>query len=287
LGAYLAFNIFGTIGLLSFDASLRAATAISQRSVRQLATLIVFLPSVSFWSSAIGKDALSFMAAGLALWSAQDLRRRSWVMFLGIATMLLVRPHIASLMVLALAVAMTIRPGVSMVRRITVGVVAVGAALMVIPFAMDYSGLGSDADVSDFESYVELRQGYNMTGGGAIDISAMPLPLKLFTYLFRPLPFEASSITALAASIDNVVLMVLVLLGARALLLGRKPADTASRTFMWFYAISAWIILALATSNMGISLRQKWMFAPMLICLFISVIGKKKVAHLAIHRPTS
>jgi hypothetical protein len=45
---------------------------------------------------------------------------------------------------------------------------------------------------------------------------------------------------------------------------------------MWVYVFGSWLILAMTTANMGIALRQKWMFAPMLIFLLISVIGRRR-----------
>ena len=57
---------------------------------------------------------------------------------------------------------------------------------------------------------------------------------------------------------------------------GKRSDLGENRAFMWVYALMAWGILAMTTANLGIALRQKWMFAPMLIFLFISVIGRKK-----------
>lgn len=276
LGTFLAFNMFGFLGLLAFDATLQSATADKVRGVRRLATFIVFLPSVSFWSSAIGKDALSFMAAGLALWAAQRLKQRALLMAAAVVLMLLVRPHIAALMVMALAAAMVAQRGVPIAERLLMGGFALAVAAVMVPLAMQTSGLGSAAGAVDLSEYIDNRQSHNLEGGGGVDISSMPLPVKLFTYLFRPLPFEAHSIPALAASIDNVVLLFLVIAGAVQMLRGRRATGTANRAFLWIYVLSSWLILSLATANLGISVRQKWMFAPMLIFLFISVMGRPR-----------
>ena len=276
LGTFLVYNLFGFIGLLAFDATLQSATADKSRQIRRFATFIVFLPSVSFWSSAIGKDAISFMAAGLALWAAQHLKQRAWLMALAIALMLLVRPHIAALMVMAVAVSMMVQPRVSLKQRLLVGGLALATAVVMVPVAMTASGLADNAGIAEVTDFVDLRQSYNLEGGGGIDIASMSLPMKLFTYLLRPLPFEAHSILSLAASLDNVVLLWLVLVGAWQMLHRRPATGVANRVFLWVYAISAWLILAMTTANLGISTRQKWMFAPMLIYLFISVIGKPR-----------
>jgi hypothetical protein len=100
--------------------------------------------------------------------------------------------------------------------------------------------------------------------------------MQMFTYLFRPLPYEAHSIPALAASMDNVVFLLLVLVGGWNMLGRRKQSGAENRAFLWLYSLGAWIVLAMTTANLGISVRQKWMFAPMLIFLFISVIGRSR-----------
>jgi len=279
LGVFLVFNVFGFIGLLAFDASLRIATLNKSKNIRRLATLIIFLPSVSFWSSAIGKDALSFMATGLALWAALDLRRRFWLMLLAIFIMLFVRPHIAGILVIAIAASMVMQRKVPLAQRALIGGVAFAGAVLLVPFALNYSGLSSEDGTNDLAAYIEQRQGYNQEGGGSVDISSMSPPLQLFTYLFRPLPFEARSVFSLAASLDNVVLLFLFVWGGREIIKRRKYQKiiaSENRVFLWIYSLSTWLILSLTTANLGISVRQKWMFAPMLIFLLVSVIGRPR-----------
>jgi hypothetical protein len=39
---------------------------------------------------------------------------------------------------------------------------------------------------------------------------------------------------------------------------------------MWLYVLLTWVVLATTTANLGISMRQKWMFTPVLVFLLIS-----------------
>ena len=126
-----------------------------------------------------------------------------------------------------------------------------------------------DPDVLD---YVEQRQAYNMHGGGAVDISSMSLPAQMFTYLFRPLPFEAHSLTSLAVSIENVALLVFFLAAITSVVKKGRFVSGVDWVFCTVYAVSAWVLLASTTANLGISVRQKWMFLPMLILTAISVL---------------
>ncbi|WP_354686948.1 hypothetical protein [Cupriavidus necator] len=270
LGAFFVFNIFGSIGLLAFDSALRIAGAGKGIWVQRFCTLIILLPSVSFWSAGIGKDAIAFMATALALWANMALARRFWLMALAVAAMFTVRPHMAAMMVLALSVAMLASARVSLARRAALAGIVLAAAVAIVPFALEYGGLSEINSADDVTAYVETRQGYNQEGGGAISIHDMSLPMQLFSYVFRPLPFEASSAFGLAASVDNVVLLLLFALGGWGMLRGRGQARLGNRAFLWSYCAMAWLSSALMTANMGISVRQKWMFLPMLVFMLIA-----------------
>jgi hypothetical protein len=181
-------------------------------------------------------------------------------------------------MVIALTASLVIQRRIPLPKRLLLGTAALGATLAMIPFAMNYAGVGEGAGADELMSYVEQRQSVNTQGGSSIDIASMSLPLQLYSYLFRPLPFEASSIFALAASTDNVILLFLFIAGSLNMLRRRKPPVEGNRAFMWCFALLAWLILSMTTANLGISVRQKWMFAPMLIVLWISVLGKTRTA---------
>lgn len=281
LGLFLFYNILGSIGLLAFDACLRIATQDKTRNTRRLATLIIFLPSVSFWSSSIGKDAISFLAAGLALWAALDLNRRIPLITVAVVLMLLVRPHMAGMMLIGLTVALLVERRFSFPKKLLLGAMAVSVAIPMVPFALEYAGLGEASNTEALVSYVETRQGYNMEGGGGVDLQSMNLPMKLFTYMFRPVIFEAQTVFALAAAIDNLILLYLFTMGWRVLIGGGANVERGARVFLWVYAMAAWLALSLTSANLGIAMRQKWMFIPMLIFLFISAMGTARVQPVA------
>lgn len=285
LGAFLVNNIFGFLGLLAFQGSLNFSTENKSRRVKQLATLIVLLPSISFWSSALGKDSISFMATGFALWAALKLEKRSVLMAFAIFMMFLVRPHMAGMLVIALAFSMVLSAKVSLVRRLIMGVAALLIAAALVPFALQYAGVADPSSAESVMEYMEGRQGHNMHGGGSVDIASMNSPMKLFTYVFRPSIFEARNIFTLAAALDNLILLYLFIAGGYALIKNKSRKFTENRKFMWVYASLAWFVLAMTTANLGIAVRQKWMFAPMLIFLLLSLIGKEKKKAVVADKP--
>ena len=277
LGCFLVFQFIGFLGLLFLDASLRTATINNPPKVKLLSSLIVLLPSVSFWSAAIGKDAISFMAVGLALWASLNLNKRIFLMVFSILLMLMVRPHMSGLLVMGLAASFVFQKGIPLIYRLLLGTISFSVVAVLIPFALNYAGVGENVDVEQLEQYINKREGYNTEGGGGVDLSSMSLPMKLFTYMFRPLPFEAHSIASFMASLDNIVLLYLFIVGSYYLVKTRLTPELMlhNRVFMWTYLLGSWCILAMTSANLGIAMRQKWMIAPMLIFLLISVIGKK------------
>lgn len=276
LGSFLINNIFGLLGLLAFKGSLDTSTRLKSRNIRRLAWIIVLLPSVSFWTSALGKDSIAFMATGFALWASLNLNKRYYLMAFSVLAMFLVRPHMAGILIIALAVSMAFNANLNVVRRIVVGTVACAIAALVVPFAIQYAGISDPTNPEAIIDYVEGRQSVNMGGGSSVDISSMSLPAQLFTYVFRPSLVEARNVFTLAASIDNFILLFLFFIGGYSILKKRNIGLPGNRSFMCIYVGLAWLILAMTTANLGIAIRQKWMFAPILIYLLISVMGSPR-----------
>ncbi len=273
----LVYNIFGFIGLLAFDASLHFITSQKNKAVCRFAEFIVFLPSISFWSSGIGKDSLAFLSIGLVLWGALNVKKRVLIIIPAILIMLLVRPHIAGVLVFAFGFSMLLYSRISLLYRYAIGVLAITAFVFLIPLGMNYTKTQNISNSKDIEKYIHTRALYNMQGGGGVDISNMPIPLQVVTYLFRPLPFEAKNVPFLVVSLENIVLLYLFIIGVNAIIKKRYRSSGENRFFMWIYSLITLLMLSTTTANLGISVRQKWMFTPMLIFLMISVIGKRQV----------
>lgn len=276
LGCFLVFNIFGAIGMIAFAGSLKAGTIRSNKYVKRLTLLILFLPSISFWSAGIGKDAISFMGVSFALWAALDFKQNRWLFLISILCLLYVRPHIAAIMVLAFSLSIIFDKKVNPKARITIFLIAIVASGIMVPFALKYAGVGDDITVNSVESFIEKREAANMGGGTSVDIASMSTPVKIFTYIFRPLPYEARSISSLISSLDNLILLLIFVFGAFLYKNSTIDSGIGNRKFLWFYSIGCLIVLSHTSANLGIAIRQKWMFLPILLFLVLSHIGQSK-----------
>jgi hypothetical protein len=107
------------------------------------------------------------------------------------------------------------------------------------------------------------------TTGSSVDISSYPLPLKIFTFLFRPLFFDASGILGLVASAENLILFILTFKFFK--LNPFKMFKKGPMLFknMMIFLIMGSISFSLILGNLGIMLRQKNMFMPSLIFIIL------------------
>ena len=276
MGCFLVFNLIGSLGLIILDSIIQPLVRNQQKSLRIIATLVIFLPSISFWSSGIGKDGIAFLGAVLALWSALELKKRMGSMSIAILMIFLVRPHIAGIMVIALAISLFFDKKVNIIMKVILAFITIGISSFLIPYALNYAGVNAGNSPDDIASYIESREDVYKNTDSGITLSELSFPMKLFTYMFRPLIFEARSITQVFSALDNLILLYLFIFGGYKIIKTKNLTSLENRKFMWAYAIIAWVILALTSGNLGIAVRQKIMVLPFFLYIFISVMSKNK-----------
>src|SRR3954447_20251855 len=99
------YNVIGSIGLVLFYAALKEAASPQPSRLMQLLVFVcAAVPSLSFWTSGIGKDSISLFSVGLFLWSITAFERRQVAAGVAALVMLAVRPHIAGIMVMSIGI---------------------------------------------------------------------------------------------------------------------------------------------------------------------------------------
>lgn len=264
LNTTLVYSLFGAIGLTLFYLSLKKHLKI----MPWYWGLIVFLPSLSYWSSAIGKDAISFLSVCILLYAVTTAKRKNLLCGISILLMLMVRPHVAFMIVGSFVFYFIVQSKAHIILKLIILPFITFGSIILLNYATEYAGV-DEASVSGVAEFYDSRQGINNHGGGGIDTSSMSLPLKVFSYMFRPLPFEASSLITFIASIENSILLlsfIYLIYSARSRL---KLLIEGKNLWLTTYVVFASIILSYGLSNLGIAARQKWMFMPILIYLLI------------------
>lgn len=280
LGGYLVFSWFGFWGLYLFYRAFRIAMPGANH--RRYAVLIFLLPSTLLWTSAIGKEAWMILCLGLAALGAARLltgtRGAALPLALGLAGSLMVRPHETAFVVIAIIAGFVYRRDLHrtaispLMRTFTLAALAAAGVLIAL-LAVDFLEEG-DLDTESVGS--ALADNRDRAVGGDSEFAAQliqspaDVPRALVTVLFRPFPWEAGNLPALATSAESVLLFLLMLASlsrVRAALTFRpwRPYVVMSLAYiaMHVYALSS-------IGNFGLLARQRVLIFPLLLVLLCS-----------------
>jgi len=264
---YLFFGFWGYVGAYLILVSL-FRVGVYSRYLRVAVIVLIFLPSMHFWSSAVGKDAVSFCALGFVMFSCVARKNRYLIFSLGVGLMLLVRPHMAAILMASGFIGYVYSSQITLPLKIILSGMMALAGMSAAPFFLDQAGVGADAGLSEFSEYVEMRQTKNLQGDTSIDIANMSLPGRLFSYIFRPSLIDGGGVFSLISALDNTMILCVftfLLFQFRDM----RGSLVGWNIVLFAYFVMAWIILANTTANLGISARQKWMFVP---CLYFFLV---------------
>lgn len=285
LGGFFFFATLAFFGQMLMYAAFRKGADPSR--LRWYAAAIFLLPTIVYWPSSIGKESLMFLFIGIAVYGAasllRDYRLRWAALFsVGVAGSAIIRPHVAILLVLALAFALIFakgRPGGRLTARrvVALGVISVvlvaSAAVVTAKFAVDFaSGLDATEDVGNVLNNVgaATSKGGSGTTGSAIT-NPLDFPAGFVKVLFRPFPQEATNVLALISSIEGMLLLGLFVwriipLAKNGWHIRRDPYLVFSLVFTIGF-VSAFS----AFNNFGLLARQRSQVMPFFMALLIAL----------------
>jgi hypothetical protein len=248
--------------------------------------LILFLPGIHYWTSSIGKDPLMFFAAAVCTWAAFRLQTRYLAFGAAVALASLVRPHIALLALVALALTVLLARKTSLLMRSAlIAVVLAGTASV----AGLVEGLVTGLNFSDVDSVSEALESKSQVSeesGGDLSIMGASFPVKLLSLLFRPFFFDSSGVFGYVASLENAVLlgvMLTLLWQWRTALAVTRAAMFARFAFFYFVMITG--LLAMVNYNVGLGLRQKMMMMPALLVFFSAMLAVRSARTGKVYGP--
>jgi hypothetical protein len=276
LGAFLIFGWINLVGAYLFYRAFRIGYP--EGDARRYALLVFFLPSLLYWPSSLGKESWMVFAIGLGSFGvARALAGRVGgylSLVAGVGAMLLIRPHLALIFLPAAMVAFVLRktaPG----RRRPIGrlvgiAVLVVSSLVVVAKAQSYFGI-TTLDPQTITHQLNTTRQQTAIGSSAFHPpnarSPIGYPLAVVTVLYRPLPFEAHTLTVGVASLEGLILLGLTI-GSWRRLRGLPRALWENPYVTYALVYSALFVLAFANfANFGILARERVQMLPLFLVL--------------------
>lgn len=278
---YLEFIVFTLISFSGMLLFYRAfTTAFPNGDHKRYALLLFLWPSMVFWPSSIGKEALMMFGIGLASYGAARMftHRRLGVATLagGLTVLGLIRPHMALVVIVGVGVAyLFVRSTSGSVwlsgsKLLAIAVLLIGGAVIATQTAefLNLDDFGQD----QLDAAAQFAADRTSQGGAEFtpiraDSSPAAFPAAVATVLFRPLPFEAHSQEALIAAAEGVLLIAVTVASWRRLAL--VPSKIVREPYV-AYAVSMVLLFCFVFSviaNFGILTRQRTQVLPLLFVL--------------------
>jgi hypothetical protein len=274
LSCFLIFNTFGIIGISIIFVTTRSY--LTTPRVKRIYAMTLFLPGMSYWTSAIGKDSLILLGIGLTFYALPLLKSRWPALLAGFFISLYTRPHICAILFLAFIGFILLkrhRTLNTLLLKAILFSICLGIAISSYGMILKYIKLPSDISLPVVQDYVDTRLSYNQ-GGSYIELQNSSAPAKMFAYLFRPLFFDAKNALMVIGSIENVALLT-----AFGLLLWKPKRLTKVWTIPHpyyrmhvLYAVMGLLIFAIMTANLGIAMRQKYMLLPSMLSALVLIL---------------
>jgi hypothetical protein len=260
---------------LSYRAFCNAVSAAPED--RRLAAMLIFLlPSLVFWSASIGKDSLAAFFIGLVCYGYARVNKTGraslyLLLLAGLAGTLLVRPHVALMLGIALVCPYLLarnRRGVRGVLIRAVGLpLLLGATLYLAVAAQQFLSIEDFAQSSAAINRVSTN---NRTGGSAMGGDAGMAARALGApFLFvRPFPWEIHNAQAALASGEGMLLLLISFRKRRHIMAAvRNWRATPFTVFLIVFLVEFSVIFSAAISNFGLLARERIMATPLLLML--------------------
>ncbi len=281
LSVFIIYNLIGTIALLLLVNIFINKKYSTDYKTKIIILIIAFLPSLSFWTSAIGKDTIYFFGTSLLLWTIFNLNKNILVKYFALILLFLIRPHYGFIG-LAIFVFFDLVLSKSTIKTLYVKIFFIIFIVLISPFLFNYilnfvgyySVTGYEHfHLEGFLNFLEVRSRYGFSEA-FYDVYTMPFILKLISLLFRPFIFEANNIFQFIIALENLFLFLLIiyLIYEKIIIIIFKGIKfpSADRLTLYTYTFFYLFFLSISVANYGIASRQKWMILPVLIVLLLT-----------------
>ncbi|WP_284651816.1 hypothetical protein [Flavobacterium terrisoli] len=270
---FLLYGIIGFFGILKWVqwAELVTKDHFNYKGFNFL-YLLFFLPNLHVWTATLGKEAFIFWGIAAVIYAFTTQNFKTFSFIAGSLTVLIIRPHVALMLLSAIAIVFLFHKGFSLKKRITVAAVSFTGVLALLYAVFQTTNINywDWERIKYFNEYSVLSFRHS---GSYVPMLEYNYFYKWFSFQFRPLFFDAHSIFSFLASIENAFSLAIFIVALFfALRFYHKINFTPEMKLIFLFTFIAGLLYVERYANLGIFMRTKIMFQPFLTVSLLMII---------------
>jgi hypothetical protein len=244
-------------------------------------TLLMFLPNMHFWTASLGKGALIFFGLGMLVYGLSRPAKRIFYIALGGFIVYMIRPHILFGVLIGMAVGFMLgREKVPAYQKYLTALAGIVISVLVYDKLLLYLGYDPNNVVESFETESAANAQRLQNAGSAVGMSSYSMPMKLFTFWFRPLFIDAPNALGIFVSLENLLYIYMFsrLIHKDFITYIKTAPSMVKMSGIVFVSIS--ISMTFIMSNLGIIIRQKSQIMYFMLFVVIAFLDWQKTKKL-------
>ncbi|AMQ57474.1 hypothetical protein [Algoriphagus sanaruensis] len=240
-------------------------------------TIFMFLPNMHFWTASLGKGAYIFAGLGFLTYGLSWPQKRIFLILLGSFICYMIRPHILFAVLIGMGVGFVLgREKVPLYQKYAVVVFAIGMSIYVYEDLLVFLGYDPNNVIQSFEEETSLNAQRLQSAGSAVDMSNYNLPMKLFTFWFRPLFIDSPNALGIVVSIENALYIYMFSRILKKSFIDYIRIAPAMVKMAGVVFISISISMTFVMSNLGIIIRQKSQIMYFMLFVIVAFMDWEK-----------
>lgn len=240
-------------------------------------TIFMFLPNMHFWTASLGKGAYIFAGLAFLTYGLSWPQKRIFYIILGSFICYMIRPHILFAVLIGMGVGFVLgREKVPLYQKYAVVVFAIGMSIYVYEDLLVFLGYDPNNVLQSFEEETALNAQRLQAAGSAVEMTSYSLPMKLFTFWFRPLFVDSPNAIGLVVSMENALYIYMFsrILKKDFIKYIRIAPAMVKMAGVVFISIS--ISMTFVMSNLGIIIRQKSQIMYFMLFVIVAFMDWEK-----------
>ncbi|MBD8490448.1 hypothetical protein IFO69_16980 [Echinicola sp. CAU 1574] len=246
-----------------------------------IVTLLMFLPNMHFWTSSLGKGSAIFCGIGMLVYGLSYPGHRKVILAVGGFLTYFIRPHIFFAIMIGMGLSFLLgREKMPLYQKVLSVIIGITISVLIYDKLLIYLRLDEDNVWESFVSQTGFTAGQLQHAGSSVDMRSYSLPVKLFTFWFRPLFIDAPNFLGIFVSVENLFCLVYFtkIFQRDFLSFIRQASAMVKMSAVVFISIS--FSMTFVMSNLGIIIRQKSMIMYFMFFVVVAFLDWKETKRL-------